>query len=77
MTAARFLRRHGFEVWIEYKERNFRNQLSRASKLGAAWCLIIGEDEAGKGSFQLKNMATGEQQEKALEELLTSLQNSD
>lgn len=76
MTAARTLRRQGFEVWIEYKERSFKNQLSRANKLGAAWGVIIGEDEASRGTCQLKNMASGEQQEKTLEELLSILQNS-
>lgn len=77
MTAARTLRRQGFEVWIEYKDRSFKNQLSRANKLGAAWSLIIGDDETSKGTFQLKDMASGEQQEKTLEELPSTLRNSD
>jgi len=76
MMAARSLRRQGVEAWIEYKERSFKNQLSRASKLGAAWSVIIGEDEARRGTFQIKDMASGEQQEKTLEELLTSLRHS-
>ena len=70
LTAARELLRQGREVWIEYRERSFRNQLSRASKLGASWCLILGEDEAASGTYQLKDMATGEQREMTLEGVL-------
>ena len=75
LTAARELRRQGREVWIEYRERSFRNQLSRASKLGASWCLILGEDEAASGTYQLKDMATGEQREMTLEGVLERVQN--
>jgi histidyl-tRNA synthetase len=76
MLAARTLRRHGHEAWIEYRERSFRNQLSRANKLGAAWCVIVGEDETRRGTYQLKNMLSGEQQESTLQELLSTLQRS-
>jgi histidyl-tRNA synthetase len=74
LLAARALRQNGQEVWIEYRERSFRNQLSRASKLGASWCLILGEDEARSGRYQLKDMASGEQQEMTLEEVLERVQ---
>jgi histidyl-tRNA synthetase len=70
ILAGRELRRAGLECWIEYKDRSLKNQLSRASRLGAAWSLILGEDEVRKGRFQLKNMASGEQHEVELEELI-------
>jgi histidyl-tRNA synthetase len=70
LLAARALRQKGREVWIEYRERSFRNQLSRASKLGASWCLILGEDEVRSGTYQLKDMATGEQREMTLDDVL-------
>lgn len=64
------LRAIGMECWLEYKERSLRNQLSRANKLGAAWTLIIGEDEVKSGRFNLKNMASGEQRDFSSTELI-------
>lgn len=77
VKTARTLRRAGVECWLEYKERSLRNQMGRASKLGAAWTLIIGEDEVNQGIFQLKNMSTGEQREVSPDELLNRVQQID
>jgi histidyl-tRNA synthetase len=52
------------------------NQLNRANKLGAAWVLIIGENEVKSGRFQLKNMETGQQKESSREEILKILKDS-
>lgn len=76
LLLARSFRRKGWECLVEYKERNLRNQMNRANKLGAKWVLIIGEAEIKKGKYQLKHMETGEQiegdREEILEELLKS-----
>jgi len=40
-----------------------------ANKLGARFAVILGEDELLKGTYALKNMATGEQTEVSAEEL--------
>ncbi len=69
MGLARFLRQKGIECLIEYKERSLKNQISRANKLGAKWVLIVGEEEVKKGRYQLKNMATGLQEEITKEEM--------
>ena len=69
MELARFLRQEGIECLIEYKERSLKNQISRANKLGARWVLIVGEEEVKKGRYQLKNMATGLQEEITKEEM--------
>jgi len=69
MELARFLRQEGIECLIEYKERSLKNQISRANKLGAKWVLIVGEEEVKKGCYQLKNMATGLQEEITKEEM--------
>jgi len=58
---ARFFRRGGVETLIEFGGRSFKNQFGRANKLGAAWVLVVGEDEAAKGVYQLKDMAAGTQ----------------
>ena len=70
MELSRALRRTGVECLIEYKERSLRNQMSRADKLGAAWVLVIGEDEVKKKKFQLKEMESGKQIARTREELL-------
>ena len=70
MELVRLLRREGIECLIEYRERSLKSQMSRANKLGAAWVLIIGEEEVKKGRYQLKDMETGNQEERTREEIL-------
>jgi histidyl-tRNA synthetase len=74
MNLARQLRKSGIECLIEYRDRNLKNQMSRANKLGAAWVLIIGEDEVKANRYQLKNMETGGQQEVSADDILTQVQ---
>src|SRR5713101_6166692 len=58
---ARELRRH--DVVVELGDESFRlkKSLETASKLGAKYALIAGENELSTGVFALKNLATGEQ----------------
>jgi histidyl-tRNA synthetase len=58
---ARELRRH--DVITELGDENFRlkKSLETASKLGARYALIVGENEVKSQAFALKNLATGEQ----------------
>ncbi len=58
---ARELRRH--DLVVELGDENFRlkKSLETASKLGARFALIVGENEVKSGSFALKNLETGEQ----------------
>ncbi len=76
MKVVQFLRRGGVECLVEYKERSIKSQMSRANKLGAAWVLIIGEEEVKKEQYQLKNMATGSQVERTQEEILKIIRES-
>jgi histidyl-tRNA synthetase len=50
-------------VVVELGDETFRlkKSLATASKIGARFALILGENEAKSGSFALKNLATGEQ----------------
>jgi histidyl-tRNA synthetase len=73
LELARFFRRHGVECLVEFKDRGMKAHFARASKLEAAWVLVVGEDELRKGRFGLKEMATGRQVEGTREELLESL----
>jgi histidyl-tRNA synthetase len=58
---ARELRRH--DVVVELGDDGFRLKKSfeGATKVGAKYILIVGENEVKTDSFALKNLATGEQ----------------
>jgi histidyl-tRNA synthetase len=58
---ARELRRH--DLIIELGDESFRlkKSLETASKIGARYVVIVGENEVKAGAFALKNLATGEQ----------------
>jgi histidyl-tRNA synthetase len=76
MKAIRFLRGEKVECLIEYKGRSLKSQLSRANKLGAAWVLIIGEEEVKAKKYKLKNMASGLQVEGTQDEILKIIRES-
>jgi histidyl-tRNA synthetase len=58
---ARELRRH--DVVVELGDESFRltKSFEKATKAGAKYILIVGENEVKAGAFALKNLATGEQ----------------
>jgi len=71
---ARELRRH--DVAVELGDETFRlkKSLETASKMGARFALIVGENEAQSGSFALKNLGTGEQVSVPRAELANKIQ---
>ena len=72
---ARELRRH--DVVVELGDETFRlkKSLETASKIGARFALIVGENEVKSGSFALKNLETGEQVSVPRAELAGSFNN--
>ena len=58
---ARELRREGLIVELGDETFRLKKSLETASKLGAHWALIVGENEVKADAFALKNLATGEQ----------------
>jgi len=66
-VVARDLRRAGFSV--EIGEGKLKRQMESADKLGARYALLIGEDEIAAGRYTLKNMASGDQEKLALDEI--------
>jgi histidyl-tRNA synthetase len=58
---ARELRRAGIVVVAGDESFKLKKSLETASKLGARFALILGENEINSGQFALKNLATGEQ----------------
>ena len=73
---ARELRRH--DVITELGDENFRlkKSLETASKLGARFALIVGENEIKSDTFALKNLATGEQESVPRVDLVKRIQSS-
>jgi len=60
------LRREGVATEVAYRG-NMKKRLSRANGAGAAYALIIGDDELDRGEAQLKDLATGEQRAVSLD----------
>ena len=71
---ARELRRH--DVVTELGDESFRlkKSLETASKMGARYALIIGENEVKANAFALKNLETGEQVSVPRSELVRKIQ---
>jgi histidyl-tRNA synthetase len=67
LRVAETLRDAGLAVRPDGTNRKLGKQLEAASKAGAMWAAIVGE-ELREGRIGLKNLATGEQETVALEE---------
>ena len=48
---------------------NLKRRMERANRIGAAFAVILGEDEVARGSVQLKNLGSGVQSEVALDKV--------
>jgi histidyl-tRNA synthetase len=68
-TLAVSLRQSGFSALMEYEAKSIKSQLKTANRLQASYTVIIGEEEANKGTAQVKNMESGEQTEMPLNEI--------
>jgi len=71
LTAA--LRRAGIAVVSGLGNRSLKAQLRQANALGAAYALILGEEEVGSGTVMLRDMVRGQQQRVAMGELASIL----
>ncbi len=70
---ARKLRSSGYSVLLDIDQKSLKSQLRQADKSGARYAAIIGEDELGRGTAQLRDLATSEQSEIPLEEIARHL----
>ena len=66
------LRRAGLRAEMAYRG-NLKRRMERANRIGARAAVILGEDEAARGVVQLKDLATGAQDEVAVAELAARL----
>jgi histidyl-tRNA synthetase len=60
------LRQEGVPGEMDFAERSLKAQMSLADRLGAAFTVILGDRELETGRVILRRMATGDQQEVAL-----------
>jgi histidyl-tRNA synthetase len=66
------LRREGVAADMGYRG-NMKKRLTRANLAGAAFALIIGDDELDRGEAQLKDLGTGEQRAVSLDLLVEAI----
>jgi histidyl-tRNA synthetase len=59
----RDLRAQGLSVEIDYDPMKIKKAMGIANKLQARFAIIIGEGELASGKYQVKDMASGEQQQ--------------
>lgn len=67
------LRQHGVTCGMDLAGRSMKAQMRAADRSRASHVVVRGDSELDKGTFMLKDLATGEQQEVALPELMDRL----
>jgi len=72
LSLARDLRAAGVRLDMDYKG-NMKKRLNRASRRGARYALILGEDELARGAVMLRDLDSGEQAETPRDGLATAL----
>jgi len=72
-TLARELRQHNLVIELGDETFRLKKSLETASKLGARFAVIVGENEAKSGNFAVKNLEKGEQATISREKLVEHL----
>jgi len=70
------LRRAGIAALSSLGDRSLKAQLRQANALGAAYALILGEEELKTGTVLLRDMAEGEQRRVPMDEVVSILSES-
>lgn len=70
---ARELRRHDLAIELGDDSFRLKKSFEAATRVGAKYIVIVGENEVKAGTFTLKNLASGEQVSLALGELLKKI----
>ena len=68
------LRRGGVAADMAYGGRGLKGAMKAADRSGAALALVIGDDELAAGVVQVKDLATGEQQAVAIDDVLAHVE---
>ena len=59
---------------MHFDSETLKAHLRQADRRGASFALIVGDDEAGSGVVILRNMRTKEQEQVAIPDILSLLQ---
>lgn len=63
MRLASELRAEGFACDLDYAGRSAKGQFKQADRSGAAYAVVIGEDELSRGACRLRDMRSGEERD--------------
>ena len=66
------LRNNGINTEIFLNDKKLKAKMKYADKLEIPYVIVVGEDEVNTGIVKIKNMKTGEQVEKNIEEIIKS-----
>ena len=69
MALAEELRDRGLSVWQHCGGGSLKSQLKKADRSGAPVALVVGEQEAADGTVLVRDLAAGEQQSVARDEV--------
>ncbi|MFZ2089701.1 MAG: histidine--tRNA ligase [Desulfobaccales bacterium] len=67
------IRAKGLPAAMDFEGRSLKSQMSLADRLGAAFVVILGDQELAEGKALVRRMATGEQESIPLTELAAAL----
>lgn len=70
------LRAAGLNVAVDLSSRKLGAQLTTADKKGVRWAMVVGENELAQQQFNLKNLATGEEQRLGIEAIAKTIHDS-
>ena len=74
VTIAGQLRGKGISVDMAYGNRGVKGAMKAADRSGARYALVLGDKELAAGTVVLKELATGEQREVPLTEVLAQVE---
>ena len=75
MPIVHALRNEGFRVETDYSGASLKSQMKKADKYGAAFTLIVGEQEMQSRTAVLRNMGTKEQVAVSVGNIVEELRN--
>ncbi len=70
------LRREGVTVAVDATGRNIAAQIKAAAKKSIPYAMFIGQDELNDGRFNLKHLATGQEESHGLERIISTVLDS-
>ena len=73
IETANTLRKAGINTEIYFDDKKMKAKFKYADKLKIPYVIVIGEDEVASGKLTLKNMETGDQEQKDLTEIIKIL----